>query len=577
MAGPHRWIAGSALLVLAAAAVSSPAAAQNFVSNPGFENNTGCDATSWTSVGSCGSNYKYAASLQHTGGASLLIGNSIGLPAANVSQSISGLQAGHYAFSFWYWIYFPSGSPGSTFTASVGGQTFSFSTTNGNAFTQFNQPVTLAAGSTTVAFTNGTGINWQASIDDVSLTLISLLLTPQLPTGAPQNPVNVTQAIDGFINNGGTLPAGFNNLFNLTSADLQAVASQFAGEPATGAQHAASQLMDDFLLLMMEPGTFSTGAGGFTSTPFAAEQAPSLPPDVATAYASVLKAPVAPPAPTVAGWNVWGSAYGGAGHLNGDAAVVGSHDLSTSAGGFAAGADYRVTPDTRVGFALAGGFTGWGLSDGLGGGHGDAFQAGVYARTVHGPAYLAGALAFAEHWMSTDRFAMGDHLTADFAAASFGGRLEGGYRLPTSYVGVIPYAAVQAQRFHTPGFSETDLGGGGFGLAFNAQSSTDTRAELGSRFDKLVPLDRGAVLALRARLAWAHDWATNPALTATFQALPGASFVVNGAAPPHNSALVTFGPEVTWRNGWSLMAKFDGELASGEQIYAGTARLRYAW
>ena len=58
-----------------------------------------------------------------------------------------------------------------------------------------------------------------------------------------------------------------------------------------------------------------------------------------------------PPAPTVAGWNVWGSAYGGAGHLNGDAAVVGSHDLSTSAGGFAAGADRFVTPNTRVGFA----------------------------------------------------------------------------------------------------------------------------------------------------------------------------------------------------------------------------------
>jgi outer membrane autotransporter protein len=282
----------------------------------------------------------------------------------------------------------------------------------------------------------------------------------------------------------------------------------------------------------------------------------------------------------MAGWNVWGSAYGGAGHLNGDAAVIGSHDLSTSSGGVAAGADRFVTPNTRVGFALAGGFTGWGLADGLGGGHGDALQAGVYARTTQGPAYLAGALAFAEHWMSTDRFAMGDHLTADFNATSFAGRLEGGYRLPASYtpyIGVIPYAAIQAQRFHTPGFSETDVTGGGFGLTYDAQSSTDTRAELGSRFDKFIMLDRGAILALRGRIAWAHDWVTNPALTATFQALPGASFVVNGAAPKHDSALVTIGPEVTWRNGWSLMAKFDGEFASGAETYAGTARLRYAW
>lgn len=53
--------------------------------------------------------------------------------------------------------------------------------------------------------------------------------------------------------------------------------------------------------------------------------------------------------------------------------------------------------------------------------------------------------------------------------------------------------------------------------------------------------------------------------------------MVNGAAPRPDSALVTFGPEVTWRNGWSLMAKFDGAFANGEQTYAGTARLRYAW
>jgi uncharacterized protein with beta-barrel porin domain len=49
------------------------------------------------------------------------------------------------------------------------------------------------------------------------------------------------------------------------------------------------------------------------------------------------------------------------------------------------------------------------------------------------------------------------------------------------------------------------------------------------------------------------------------------------AAPRHDSALLTFGPEVTWRNGWSLMAKFEGEFASGAQTYAGTARLRYVW
>src|SRR5262245_34808857 len=110
--------------------------------------------------------------------------------------------------------------------------------------------------------------------------------------------------------------------------------------------------------------------------------------------------------------------------------------------GFAAGLDYRLTPDTVVGFALAGGGTEWSLAQGLGGGKSDAFQAGVYGATRSGPAYLAAAFAFTNHWMSTDRFAVGDHLTANFNAQSYGGRLEGGYRFGTPYGGITPYAAI---------------------------------------------------------------------------------------------------------------------------------------
>ena len=101
----------------------------------------------------------------------------------------------------------------------------------------------------------------------------------------------------------------------------------------------------------------------------------------------------------------------------------------------------------------------------------------------------------------------------------------------TDYLaGITPYAAVQVQNFHTPGFAETDLTGGGFGLAYSAMNAIDTRSELGARFDNLTML--GAMpLILRARLAWAHDWNSNPALNAVFQALPGSTFIVNGAAP----------------------------------------------
>ena len=48
---------------------------------------------------------------------------------------------------------------------------------------------------------------------------------------------------------------------------------------------------------------------------------------------------------------------------------------------------------------------------------------------------------------------------------------------------------------------------------------------------------------------------------ATFQTLPGASFVVNGAAQASDSALTTASAELKWINGWSTAATFEGEFS----------------
>ena len=235
-------------------------------------------------------------------------------------------------------------------------------------------------------------------------------------------------------------------------------------------------------------------------------------------------------------------------------------------------------PARWVGFALAGGGTSWGLAQGLGGGKSDAFQAGLYGTAPSGSAYLAAALAYTNHWMSTDRFAFaGDHLSASFNAQSFGGRVESGYRIATFYGGLTPYAAIQAQNFHTPSYSETDLTSGGFALGFNSRNATDTRSELGGRFDRLLLLNTEAAFTLRTRVAWAHDWISDPSLAAAFQTLPGASFVVNGATPAKNSALVSEGAEFRLANGVVLLAKFDGEFAHHASTYAGTGTVRYTW
>ena len=53
----------------------------------------------------------------------------------------------------------------------------------------------------------------------------------------------------------------------------------------------------------------------------------------------------------------------------------------------------------------------------------------------------------------------------------------------------------------------------------------------------------------------------------------GASFIVNGATPAQDSALVSAGGNFA-----SLMlAKFDGEFASNSSTYGGTGTIRYRW
>ena len=421
------------------------------------------------------------------------------------------------------------------------------------------------------------------SADDVFLNVATMLTTGTPPLN--KNQQNIATAIDTYFNNGGALPSGFINMFNLSGAPLANTLTHLDGEAATGAQKSAFQLMQDFLNLLLDPSADGQGGGaGGQVSQFAPDQDSSLPPDIALAYAHALHQkppPSAQPQPQdfEQRWSAWASGFGGSGTTDGNASA-GSNNITATDYGYAAGLTYHLTPATSYGFALAGGGTNWNLAQSLGSGRSNSFQAGVYGTTHFGPAYLSGALALANHWFTTNRIAMGDDLTANFQGQSYVARGEAGYRYAvpvTGYIiGVTPYAALQVQDFHTPSYSEADLSGGGFGLTYASMNATDTRSELGTRFDNLTVWN-GMPLVLRGRLAWAHDWVSDPALGAVFQALPGSNFTVNGAAPPKNAALTTAGAELHLTANWTAMAKFDGEFGAGSQTYAGTGTVKYSW
>ena len=106
-------------------------------------------------------------------------------------------------------------------------------------------------------------------------------------------------------------------------------------------------------------------------------------------------------------------------------------------------------------------------------------------------------------------------------------------------------------------------------------SGTETRSELGAA--STTSLRFAMPVYLRAKLAWAHDWVSNPALNASFESLPGTGFTVIGAPIPHDSRSPRPAHKSVFTPNWSLIAKFDGEFAASAQTYAGSGTLRYTW
>ena len=429
--------------------------------------------------------------------------------------------------------------------------------------------------------------NFQSTLSyDANDVFLNTTLSYVSAGGLNVNQQNVGNALANFFNTSGGIPLVFGAL---TPAGL----TQASGEAATGSQQTTFDAMGMFMGLLTDP--FIAGRGDGVSSPSGAPQFADEN-DSASAYASNGKlrskgerdayAAIygkAPPAVDLFAqrWSVWAAGFGGSQTTDGNA-TLGSSTATSRIAGTAVGADYRFSPFTLAGFALAGGGTNFSVANG-GTGRSDLFQAGAFIRHNVGPAYISGALAYGWQDITTDRtvtIAGVDRLRAEFNANAWSGRVESGYRFVSPWtggIGITPYAAGQFTTFDLPAYAEQVLSGTStFALAYGSKNVTDTRSELGVRSDKSFAMQDG-IFTLRGRLAWAHDFNPDRNIAATFQALPGASFVVNGAAQASESALTTASAEMKWLNGWSAAATFEGEFSNVTRSYAGKGVVRYAW
>ena len=222
--------------------------------------------------------------------------------------------------------------------------------------------------------------------------------------------------LTNFFNTTGGIPLVFGTL---TPGGL----TQVSGETATGSQQTTFDAMTQFMGVMTDP--FIDGRGG-GAAPRKRRLRAVMRSDAKVAgaardaYAMFNKAP--PSTTFDQRWSVWAAGFGGSQTTDGNAAL-GSNNTTSSIYGTAVGADYRFSPFTVAGFALAGGGTNFSVA-GRGSGRSDLFQAGAFVRHRFGPAYISAALAYGWQDITTDRtvtIAGIDHLHAEFNANALSG------------------------------------------------------------------------------------------------------------------------------------------------------------
>jgi autotransporter-associated beta strand protein len=486
-------------------------------------------------------------------------------------------------------------APASIYSVQVNSQSASFANVTGNAFLAGTLAVNVSQtffvpriytilsasgfvfGRFDSAFDNRPSFEAELSYTPHSVFL-SLEFDPRRALSPPggggsgggtlnQNQSSVVNALINSFNATGQIPVAFGSI--ATPNDL----SQLSGEVSSAVQQTAFNTMDRFVNVLLDP--FLGERGGRAPIDRLAAYAPE---DGRTAMTR--KAPPFAGGETIPRWSLWATGYGGTQSTSGDP-IIGSHDTRSNIGGLAAGADYRLSPDTLVGFGFGGAFTNFTVANGLGSGSDSSFQAGAYVRHSINNAYVAAALAYGLHDVITDRtvtFAGFDPLNARFDVHTVSGRAEVGYRFATPWTGVTPYAAGQSTTIFLPAYNEqSPLGGTDpFALSYTAKDVTAPRSELGLRGDTSFVL-ADAVVTLRDRIAWAHNFNTSRAAVTAFQLLPVSSFVVNGAAPDADAALLSATAEMKWLNGYSVALRFDSELSGNVKTYAGTGIIRYQW
>ena len=415
---------------------------------------------------------------------------------------------------------------------------------------------------------------------DVELHLASGL---RRIAGLSRNEAGVAAALDSAFDRGGSLF----HLYGLAPSQIPAALDMLSGEGVSGTQETAFGAAGMFTSIMMDQGTFwrnreTVDVNGVTFADEPLSYAPAKKPKTDhPAFKALLtkEPPVDQPR-----WRAWLTGFDRSAKLDGQP-DTGSASLSFNNGGLAGGLDYQFAPDLLAGFAVGGSSSNFSVRDRITSGNLEGAHFGGYGVKTWGALYAAGALNFSTFRNSEARSIVGigptETATGDFGSNLLSGRVEVGAKQVYGRFAVTPFAAVQFAELWQNGFTETNPVPAGaadpLGLTFGSKCVTSLPTFLGAQFDTRFAFRNGMALSPYARLSWVHEFYPNRAIDASFIALSGAAFTVDGPRASTDALRVDAGAKLAiGPNAW-MFASFDGEFSDRSQSYAGKGGFRVAW
>jgi len=273
----------------------------------------------------------------------------------------------------------------------------------------------------------------------------------------------------------------------------------------------------------------------------------------------------------------WGYVTGSADTVHGDG---NAHGFDQHAGGVVFGGERDLGANTRLGAAFDYSHSDFSLQGLDQNGALDTVAGGVYGRQNFGDLFLDAAASVGwETGKSTRVIAftgVDRRATGSFDGASVGGLISFGDRIhgPDGLL-IEPSISIIGSSVRQGGFTES--GATGADLAVDSQTQGTAEALVGARFSKSFPMASGK-LSLDGRLDWAHELSTEtPTIGESFAAAAGTHFVVAGADPGKDFAVIGAGLTYSASSRLSVFVRYNGAMSSQQSDQAGTLGVKYSW